>query len=150
MALFDFLEGLKVPPSPIAKFWQVKEHPIPNAPGVYILIARRGVRFTYPRGKSPVYYIGQTRSLRVRLRGHLRWHIEVRDDSRSVFPLYEARHEYGGQFGGRYCYIKTWQGQSPKSLEDIVLARFAKRFNTFPVGNGAAAWNRVEKEFKNA
>jgi len=154
MALFDFLERLekRVEPLSPANFWQIKEqkHDIPTTPGVYILIARRGVRFTYPKGKSSIYYIGQSKSLRRRLRGYLRWHKEAQDEKRSVFPLYEARHEYGGAFGGRYCYIKTWRGQSSKGLEDIVLALFAKRFKTFPVANSAAAWNRIEKEFRNA
>jgi hypothetical protein len=154
MALFDFLGELekKVELTPPANFWQIKEeeHDIPSTPGVYILIARRGIHFAYPEGKSPIYYIGQTSSLKRRLCGHWKWHDEVKRDKRTVFPLYEARHEYGGEFGGRYCYIKIWRGQTAKGLEDIVLARFAKRYNTFPVANSAAAWNRIKKEFRNA
>jgi len=148
MARFDFLKNIKGKVSKTKDFWKVEEHDIPATPGVYVLIAKNGVRFTYPKGKSPIYYIGQTNSLKRRLCGYLRWHTEAHNEKRSVFPLYEARHEYGGKFGGRYCYIKTWSGQSPKGLEDIVLARFAKRYRTFPVANSAAAWNRIKKEFK--
>ena len=32
----------------------------------------------------------------------------------------------------------------------MILARFAKQYKTFPVANGAAAWNKVEHEFKRA
>jgi hypothetical protein len=151
MALLDFLEEIEREHrvSRIDNFWKIKKHDVPSTPGVYILIAKRGMMFRYPRGKSPVYYIGQTNSLKRRLCGHWRWHDEVRQGKRSVFQLYEARHEYGGKFGGRYCYIKTWPGMSPKGLEEIVLARFAKQFRTFPVANSAAAWNRIEREFKN-
>jgi hypothetical protein len=51
--------------------------------------------------------------------------------------LIEPRHEYGGAFGGRYCFIRTWQGVRRKALEDVVLARFALRYRAFPVANGA-------------
>lgn len=151
MALLDFLEDRKLEclVSKVANFWKVREHDLPIKAGVYILVAKRGVKFRYPRGKSSIYYIGQGSSLKRRLCQHWRWHNEVKKNKRKVFPLYEARYEYGGKFGGRYCYIKTWSGMSPKGLEDIVLARFAKRFRTFPVANSAAAWNRIEREFNN-
>lgn len=75
----------------------------------------------------------------------MKWHTEARDSRR--YFLYEPRHEYGRIYGARYCFIRTWQGVSGKNLEDIVLARFAKRYHSFPVANGAGAWKRIEKEF---
>ena len=146
MALFKFLRGLQV--SRMANFWQLKNHDIPALPGVYLLVAKPSVHFIYPAGKSPVYYIGHTQSLRSRLLNHLKWHSEVRKGKRSTYYLCEPRHEYGGKYGGRYCYIRTWQGCTSKALEDIVLARFAKRYHSFPVANSAGAWNRIQKEFE--
>jgi hypothetical protein len=146
--MLKFLEDFEAKASPIEAFWRLDKHSIPASPGVYFLVASAGIRFRYPSGQSPIYYIGQTQSLRTRLRGHLTYHRHVREDCRTEFLLYEARHEYGGKFGGRYFFIRTWRGLSAKRLEDIVLARFAKWYHTFPVGNGAAAWNRIESEFK--
>jgi len=60
--------------SKVADFWRSNEHDIPSTPGIYILIAKRGVTFRYPNGKSPVYYIGETANLKKRLSGHCRQH----------------------------------------------------------------------------
>lgn len=149
MALFKFLAGMKT--SPVSDFWHLDDHDTPTLPGVYLLVAKPSVHFIYPKGKSPIFYIGQARSLRKRLLAHLKYSRHVREDRRGPSsPLYWPRYEYAGVFGARYCFIRTHQGRTPKELEDIVLARFAKRYHSFPVANGAGAWNRIEKEFANA
>jgi hypothetical protein len=148
MALFKFLNGLKT--SPVSNFWKLKEHHVPSSPGVYLLVAKPSVHFSYPAGRSPIFYIGQARSLRQRLNRHLVHSTEVRQNRRiPSAKLYWPRYEYAGVFGGRYCFIRTWQGVTPKSLENLVLARFAKRYHTFPVANSAGAWDRVDEEFAN-
>ena len=40
------------------EFWSLDRQNIPKKAGVYILIAQ-GTEFLYPKGKSPIYYIGQ-------------------------------------------------------------------------------------------
>ena len=148
MSAFKFLNDFEF--SPVSNFWRLNEYDIPSSPGVYLLIARKGFYFNYPTGKNPVYYIGKTDSLRRRLKGHLKYHTQVKDNKRSKkFSLYEPRHEYGAVFGGRYCFIRTWQGVSTKNLEDKVLAQFAKYYHSFPVANSAGAWNQIEKKIKN-
>lgn len=146
MAILKFLRDIGI--SPVRDFWRLAEHEIPQAPGAYILFARSGIRFRYPKGESPIYYIGQSRGLRNRLKGHLKWSNQVRLDTREQFPVYEPRYEYGGKFGGRYCFARTWQGLSPKALEDMIMARFAIKYGTFPVANGTSAWNRIIDEIK--
>jgi hypothetical protein len=146
MAILAFLRDIKH--EPVRDFWSLDEHDIPQVPGAYILFGRPGVRFNYPNAESPIYYIGQSKGLNTRLRSHLKWSTHVKNDERTVFPIYEPRYEYGGKLGGRYCYIRTWQGLGPKALEDILMARFAKKYGTFPVANGASAWNRIMHEFK--
>jgi hypothetical protein len=146
MALLKFLEDLES--TPFQDFWSLSEHEVPDRPGVYILAARPGMHYTYPVDKSPIFYIGQAGSLRARLRAHLKHATEAKCSRR--FPLYWPRYEFAAAHGGRYCYIRTKQGQRPKVLEDIVLARFAKRYLSFPIANGAGAWRRVNKEFENA
>jgi len=142
LAIFHFLEGLES--TKLADFWQLRGHDVPALPGVYVLAAKANVRYRYPAGSSPIFYIGQAKSLKRRLLTHLSYSEQASGERR--IPLYWPRYEYAAQHGGRYCYIRTWQGLSPKVLEDIVLARFAKRFRAFPIANGAGAWNRVDSE----
>ena len=149
MSAFSFLGDFDSSPlSGLSNFWRLENHDVPDAPGVYFLVAKPGVRVTYPTGTSPIYYIGQASSLRNRLLGHLDFTTHVRENRRTTSPLYWRVYEYGGVHGGRYCYMRTWRGVTPKALEDIVLARFAKRYRAFPVANNAGAWNRVT--WKNA
>src|SRR5438034_3395855 len=94
----------------VLDFWRCKDHDIPRLPGVYLLIAKN-VRFHYPAGRSSIYYIGQTGSLYKRLvTQHHKHHRHVKDNRRLGGYLYEARHEYGGMFGGRYCFIESQGG----------------------------------------
>jgi hypothetical protein len=59
--------------------------------------------------------------------------------------LYEARHEYGGAFGGKYCFIQTWSGISQKDLEKKVIRAFMQRYDAPPIANGAGIWGWVKK-----
>ena|SRR5437588_7385485 len=147
MANLRFLRDYEAKASCIANFWQLEEHNIPATSGVYMLVAKPSIRFRYPKGGSSVYYIGRTASLRRRLLGHLKDHIKAKTNNRGICSLYEPRHEYGAKFGGGYCFIESWRGRSARSLEDIVLARFAYRYHAFPVANSAGAWKRIEMEF---
>jgi len=143
MSILGFMSDLEV--SPMRDFWRLDEHDIPSKPGVYLLVARGDVRFPYPNGRSPIFYIGQSCSLRRRLREHLKW-AKIARDSREEW-LYWPRYEYAAAFGGRYCFVKTWQGFKPKALEDKVMALFARKYYSFPAANAAGAWRRVHKEF---
>ncbi len=138
--LLDFLSDSRV--SQPRDFWSLDQDVIPQTGGVYILIAGPGLVFQYPHGRSAVFYIGMARNLRSRLRQHLTYAVQARSDRR--LSLYWPRYEYAARFAGRYAFIKTWQGMSPRALEDEVLARFAARFRSFPVANGAGSWWRVQ------
>jgi hypothetical protein len=151
MELLKFLaqENLENEPSKIANFWHSDKHEIPASPGVYILIAKKGIKFRYPKGKNSIYYIGQTTSLRKRIvEQHRKFHSHVRDNRRLAECLYEARHEYGGEFGGRYCYVQTWKGVSPKKLEKLIIRAFMKSYHAPPVANGAGVWGWVKTVLK--
>lgn len=140
-----FLQKLKLKPSIISNFWECEDHDIPKTPGVYLLIAKR-FRFHYPAGKSSIYYIGQTVSLHNRLvKQHRKYHCHVKNNRRLGDYLYEARHEYGGVFGGRYCFIQARNGMSPKKLEKTVIRAFMKHYHSPPVANGAGIWGWVKK-----
>ncbi|HME89751.1 MAG TPA: hypothetical protein VKE30_11130 [Chthoniobacterales bacterium] len=138
MGTFTFLDDLR--PTPLADFWRLASHDIPTSGGVYFLIARPGVRFTYPAGKSCIFYIGQAGSLRRRLRDHLRFSSHVRENRRGVgYPIYWPRYEYASVFGGRYCFIPVSGRQTPRALERVALRRFQQRYHSFPVANSAGA-----------
>lgn len=124
----------------VRDYWKMKNHDIPSSPGVYILIAKPDISFQYPRGKSPIYYIGKAANLRRRLYEHLKHSIEAKKDRKHEHHKYWPRYEYAASFGGRYTFIHTWQGITPKNLEDKILSQFADRYRSFPVANGAGSW----------
>lgn len=135
------LHGLKIAPAPIRDYWEMKEENIPPSPGVYILLSKPTISFQYPRGRSPIYYIGQASDLRKRLRDHLRYSRDAKNDRRN--NLYWPRYEYAAAFGGRYTFIRTWKGMTPKNLEDSILAQFAEQHRSFPVANSAGSWTKI-------
>ena len=142
MALFGFLYDKRS--SPLRNFWRLDKHDVPELPGVYVLVARSDIRFRYPNGSSPIFYIGQARSLRKRLLQHLRRARKVHDAPQH--PMDWPRYEYAAKFGERYCFIRTTRGLKPKTLEDMVMARFARRYHSWPVANSAGAWTRILDE----
>ena len=110
-------------------FWNLRNHDIPPTPGAYIFLAH-GTRLRYPRGTNSVYYIGQSKTLRQRLRTHLTYAEQARDDRQG--PLYYQRYEYAAAFGTHYCYVHTWSGLTPRALEEHLLARFSEKAPQLP------------------
>lgn len=149
MAILGFLsEELRERVSPLKDFWRLDEHDIPATPGAYVLVAAAPLRFPYPIDLSPVFYIGQSRSLVRRLREHLKFSEQALENRKlevAAQTRYWPRYEYGATFGGRYCYVQTWQGMTPRALEEMLMAFFVRRYCSFPVANSAGAWNRVAK-----
>jgi hypothetical protein len=134
-------ETLKRRVSEVSNLWHSREHDVPRKPGVYFLIAKPGINFQYPAGRSPVYYIGKASSLWKRVvNQHLKHHTHVKNNRRNGDYIYEARHEYGGVYGGRYCFILTWPGMTSTRLERMLIRAFIKEFHAPPVANGAGAW----------
>ena len=121
----------------LRNFWRLASHEIPSGPGVYVLLAKPGTRFQYPRGRSPVFYIGQASNLGNRLRSHLRYSLQARGDR--PLKLYWRRYEYAAVFGCRYTYISAHRGD-PGILEAKVLSSFADRYRSIPVANGGGGW----------
>ena len=138
-----FLKNAEIKRNPVCvnDFWLLPGHEIPSGPGAYILLSNPEVKFTYPDGKSSVFYIGMATNLKSRLEQHLKYSKEARDDRK--LTLYWPRYEYMAKFGGRYTFVETWQGMKPKALEDILLSTFAKHYKSFPTANGAGSWTRL-------
>jgi hypothetical protein len=113
---------------------------IPDESGIYVLFSDQA--FTYPSGRSPVFYIGQSKDLRSRLHTHVTYALEARDDRK--LTLYYPRYEYAARFGRWYAWARTWQGLSPEVMEARAMARFAARYRSFPITNAAGSWNQVD------
>jgi len=144
-SIVEFLERIpRCECSPLKNFWALDSHDVPELPGVYALVAEEW--FTYPGGRSPIFYIGQSSTLRTRLLTHHRYAKQVRNGER-LTGFYYPRYEYAGRFGKSYTFARTWQAMKPKALEEEALASFARRFRAFPVANGAGSWNRIAKHF---
>ncbi len=141
MAILDFLSDCGK--GTLKDFWKLNNHDIPSSPGVYVLITRGDIHFHYPLGKSPVFYIGQSKNLRSRLYSHLKLAKEARDNRKEY--LYWPRYEFTAVYAGRYCFIQTWQGMTARALEEEVLARFARKYHSFPIANGQGSWNRINR-----
>jgi hypothetical protein len=145
MAILGFIKDINH--SGLMDFWKLQEHEIPSSPGAYILIAQGNSHFSYPIGSSPVYYIGQSKNLRSRLREHFKYATQAKHNRQ--LPLYWPRYEFAAAYGGRYCYMRALQGLSPKVLEEILLAKFAKKHRSFPIANGSGTWKRVGELIEN-
>jgi hypothetical protein len=104
-------------------------------------MARPEIKFRYPRDESPVFYIGQAGKLRVRLYRHRTGIIQAKEGRRLC--LYRATREYGAAFGAYYSFVLADVGESPKCLEDLLMARFARQYGSLPVANGAGGWKRI-------
>ena len=139
MGSLAFLRDLD--PEPIRDLLEWDKKTVSALPGAYILLADKGTMFSYPAGRSPVFYIGQAKGLCGRLGRHRQ---EIRQAKlarrRCVYP---PVLEYGAAFGARFSYITAKRGQHPKALEDRVMALFAKRYLSLPVANGAGGWSRI-------
>lgn len=120
---------------------ELKEKDIPSSSGAYIIYAD-DKKFSYPKGESSVFYIGMSQNLRQRITTHKKRTREV-NDQQMDWP----RYEYAATCNARIIWIKTWQGMTPKSLEDHLLAHFAKKYKSFPVANGVGAWNKINAVF---
>jgi len=89
-----------------------------------------------------VFYIGQASNLRRRLLRHARYVEEARNCRRRL--LYWPRCEYGARFGARYTFRRTTGKQTPRDLEEQLLAMFAQLHLSWPVANGAGAWGSLQ------
>ena len=120
---------------------------LPKSAGAYILYAE-DENFIYPEGKSPIFYIGMSKNLGQRIKTHIKFTKEacLPMDERNSY-LYWPRYEYAAKYKTYLVYIKTWQGKTPKSLEDDLLALFARKYFAFPIANGLGSWNKIYQLF---
>lgn len=114
------------------------------ANGAYVLLASRATApFTYPLGRSPIYYIGQTGLDTSRLASHQLAAQVARDEYREsgYFALRRhPRYNYAARFGALVCWYPTTRSRSPARIEADLIDDFYLEFGDIPVANGQWPW----------
>jgi putative zinc finger/helix-turn-helix YgiT family protein len=124
-------------PTPPHDLLDWDENSVPAQPGAYLLMAGAETSFRYPRGESPVFYIGKADVLRHRLRTHRKKIGQAKNDR--GLCLYFPVYEFGASFGVRYSFIQAREERFPPFLEILLMARFAKQYRSLPIANNAGS-----------
>lgn len=123
--------------------WDMLET-VPNIPGVYVIVATDGTTFQYPKGKSPVMYIGMSDHLQQRLMSHANAVNDVAnriDEYSQMNYQCHQRYHYFRVFGAK-VYVFTRRGtQSPKEQEAHYIGKFYEKHLSLPVSNGARSFS---------
>ena len=117
-------------------------------PGVYVIVSADKTKFVYPKGMSPVIYIGKADNLRRRLREHLHHLNDIKsNEEEDLFehiqhcPRYNYMNAFGAYVYLFHCLKKT---QDAKALESWVIQKFYERYRSIPVGNGARSFTPIK------
>ena len=103
---------------------------LPAESGVYILGTSDGTKLTYPRGNSPVYYIGHDDRLSTTLR-HLKHLIEVQREENyygALTPCY-----YAATFGAHCVYFDRLSGRKPSDVVSDLKRSFFDWYGADPI-----------------
>jgi hypothetical protein len=114
---------------------------LPAGPGAYILLASDRTTWPYPWCRSPVFYIGKAKSLRVRLWDHWDGARHARKSER--YGIYYAVNHYAAEFPTRFIAVHTWQRMTPDGLEEELIGRFVGSYGARPVASSQTRWNRT-------
>lgn len=119
---------------------------VTTGPGVYIIVSSDNTKFVYPKGISPVIYIGEAKNLRRRLQEHLKNLNSIQDDDSYMRGHWHqpcSRYQYMKYYG---AYVYTFHclknTQDSKNLESQILWKFYERYRSLPVGNGARSFKK--------
>ena len=105
---------------------------LPTESGVYVLFSK-SKQFTYPWGKSNVFYIGKADNLNSRvIETHKKHTLAVTENKRIGNSLYYPIYEYESSFNAQCMYCLT---DKPIELEGELLARFATVNGAIPIAN---------------
>ena len=126
--------------TPFMNIETLEREDIPDDPDVYVMISDH-TEYVYPwstaKGNSRVYYIGQAKSLRIRLMTHRRY-CEQAISKPAYHDYYWPYYEYAAHHG---CNVAWVTSDNPKKAENDVLVAFAKYYGAKPVANGQSAWH---------
>lgn len=107
---------------------------IPEHSGAYILGTSDGTKLVCPWGNSPVFYIGQSKNLRKRIKEHLAYTKQVMEEHDG---FWWPRYQYGAAYGVSIAWYSTRGTQNPNKLEADLIDSFYNLYGSIPVANGA-------------
>lgn len=120
-----------------------------DVPGVYIIEATDGSKFSCPVGKSSIIYIGKSDHLKTRLKEHRSILMQLWDNKEYGMkmdePWVSSRYQFMRYHGARvYTYKCLKQSQNAKELEAQVIWNFYQKYRCLPIGNGAKSYSKGE------
>ena len=103
---------------------------MPVMGGVYILGTSDGTKLTYPKGNSPIYFIGHEGNLAHTLR-HLKRQIQVQREEN----CYESSAScyYASTFGADCVFFTDLKGKTPAELAKDLKHSFFNLFGADPI-----------------
>lgn len=114
---------------------------VPNAPGIYIMVAKKR-KFVYPKKDSLVFYIGTSKHLKSRLKEHLKYYKRAKADFRKHTKWNYSRYNYAVAFEADIYYMRITGREKEKALESKALEGFYDKYGALPVGNGAFSFRK--------
>lgn len=118
-----------------------------NCPGVYVIEATDGAKFSCPVGSSSIIYVGKSDHLRSRLRKHRAQLQRLIDDKeygmRTNEPWVCSRYQFMLYHGARvYVYKCLKRSQDAKDLESLIMWSYYQKYRCLPIGNGAKSYSK--------
>ena len=114
---------------------------IDDTPGVYIIEATDGEKFTCPIGSSSIIYIGKSEKLKTRLRTHYRnlkqLYLDKDCDLKDKNLWISSRYQFMRYHGARVYVYKCLKSQDSKDLEAQLLWSCYTKYRCLPIVNAA-------------
>lgn len=140
MSTWSFL-GMQ--PQSIADLAEVAKAHVVQRPGVYVLLTSEAWPYRYPKGESPIFYIGMSDMLCDRVATHRRRVQAILNGKAQGIEW--PRYEYAAAHSCRIAAFPLADGVDIDvgDLEDDVIALFARVYGAPPIANGAASRDKV-------
>ena len=123
---------------------------VENRAGCYIISAV-DKSIEYPKGKSPIIYIGLSSHLYTRLYSdHFCKNLKILIDNpdyglesnRKMIRMMQDKYQYMYYFGAKVDVFYCKGTQSAKEFESSLIASFYEKYRSMPVGNGARSFSQ--------
>ena len=123
---------------------------VENRAGCYIISAV-DKSIEYPKGKSPIIYIGLSSHLYTRLYSdHFCKNLKILIDNpdyglesnRKMIRMMQDKYQYMYYLGARVDVFYCKGTQSAKEFESSLIASFYEKYRSMPVGNGARSFSQ--------
>lgn len=132
---------LGMAPASEEKLADVSKSSVVDESGIYVLFTSDGRAYRYPKGESPIFYIGMSEHLCDRVYTHQSRVKAI--ESGCTTDIEWPRYEYAAAHGCKIAAFVLAAGCDCRNLEADAIALFAKMYGAPPIANGAASRNKV-------